>query len=64
MDNKIDDVDVTTAEHFIAARFDVTFVGPDAESGSSGVVGGGVDEIGDAAVGCACAAECDDEVVV
>ena len=64
VDNKIDNVDVTTAEHFIAAGFDVTFVGPDAESGSSGVVGGGVDENGAAAVGCACSAECEDEVVV
>ena len=62
-DVNVDKVDVTTPEHFIAAGFDVTFVGPDADPGSFGVAGAGVDESG-GATGSACKAEGGDEVVV
>ena len=62
-DVKVDKVDVTTAEHFITAGFDVTFVGPDVESRSSGVLASEADESG-GATQCACPAEGEDEVVV
>ena len=41
-------VDVTTAEHFVAAGFDITFVGPDGETASSILAGAGADAVGGA----------------
>lgn len=59
----MDKVDVTTPEHFIAAGFDVTFVGPDAEPSFLAVTGAGVDE-SSGVIGSACKAEGGDELVV
>ena len=42
----VNTVDVTTAEHFIAAGFEMTFVGTDADTVIVGAAGAGVGEIG------------------